>query len=66
MMEGDRSILWLGIEQDELRQVFRDEGLVGNVDDFCAPPKGPVEEADAMDTLPCKRGTYGLLHLALW
>ena len=34
MMDGDRSILSLGIEQEELQQVFRDEGLVGNVDEF--------------------------------
>ena len=66
MMDGDRSILSLGIEQDELRQVFRDEGLVGNVDEFCTPPKGPMEEADGMDTLPCSAGHTSLLHLALW
>jgi radical SAM protein with 4Fe4S-binding SPASM domain len=56
MMDGDRSILSLGIEQEELQQVFRDEGLVGNVDEFCAPPAGPMAEADAMDTLPCSAG----------
>jgi radical SAM protein with 4Fe4S-binding SPASM domain len=56
MMDGDRSILSLGIEQEELQQVFRDEGLVGNVDEFCAPPAGPLAEADAMDTLPCSAG----------
>ena len=56
MMDGDRSILSLGIDQDELRQVFRDQGLVGNVDEFCAPPAGPLAEADAMDTIPCSAG----------
>ena len=56
MMDGDRSILSLGIEQEELQQVFRDEGLVGNVDEFCAPPTGPLAEADAMEMLPCSAG----------
>ena len=56
MMDGDRSILSLGIEQEELQQVFRDEGLVGNVDEFCAPPPGPMAEADAMEMLPCSAG----------
>jgi radical SAM protein with 4Fe4S-binding SPASM domain len=56
MMDGDRSILSLGIEQEELQQVFRDEGLVGNVDEFCAPPAGPMAEADALEMLPCTAG----------
>jgi MoaA/NifB/PqqE/SkfB family radical SAM enzyme len=37
-MDGDRSILPLGIEGKDLRQVFRNPDLVGNVDEFCAPP----------------------------
>ena len=35
MMDGDRSVLSLGIKQDALRQVFRDQALVGDVDEFC-------------------------------
>jgi radical SAM protein with 4Fe4S-binding SPASM domain len=30
--------------------------LAGNVEEFCAPPAGPLDEADAMDTLPCSAG----------
>ena len=56
MMDGDRSILSLGINPDELRQVFRDEGLVGNVDEFCAAPTGPLSEEDAVETIPCSAG----------
>ncbi len=54
MMDGDRSILNLNVDQEALRQVFRDGGLVGNVEEFCAaPPK--VGEED-LDSLPCSAG----------
>ena len=36
MMDGDRSVLSLGVDQNALRQVFRDASLVGDVDEFCA------------------------------
>ncbi len=51
MMDGDRSILSLGIRQDTLKTVFRDEGLVGDVDEFCtiAAP----EDENALAALPC-------------
>jgi len=51
MMDGDRSILGLGISQMDLRQVFRTPELIGDVDEFCAPPP-PVDDA-ARDGLPC-------------
>jgi len=55
MMDGDRSILSLNVEEDKLRQVFRDESLIGgSIEEFCAPPQGPAE--DAMDMLPCSAG----------
>lgn len=54
MMDGDRSILNLNVEEDALTKVFRDESLIGNVEEFCAPPVG-VDE-DAMDSLPCSAG----------
>ena len=53
-MDGDRSILSLNINQASLREVFRDKDLVGNVDEFCAPPK-QVDEDD-LDVLPCSAG----------
>ena len=53
-MDGDRSILSLNINQASLRQVFRDEALVGNVEEFCAPPKQADE--DDLDVLPCSAG----------
>jgi len=51
MMDGDRSVLSLGIRQDTLKAVFRDEGLVGDVDEFCtiAAP----EDENALAALPC-------------
>jgi AdoMet-dependent heme synthase len=54
MMDGDRSILSLNVDEAALREVFRDEALVGNVEEFCAPPQGPDE--DALDMLPCSAG----------
>jgi AdoMet-dependent heme synthase len=53
-MDGDRSILSLNINQDSLRKVFRDEALVGDVQEFCAPPKQADE--DDLDGLPCSAG----------
>jgi AdoMet-dependent heme synthase len=50
-MDGERSIVALGIGGDDLRQVFRNQDLVGDVDEFCAPPS-PVDD-DALDALPC-------------
>jgi radical SAM protein with 4Fe4S-binding SPASM domain len=54
MMDGDRSILKLNVDESALREVFRNEALVGNVEEFCAPPKGPNE--DDLDMLPCSAG----------
>jgi len=56
MMDGDRSILDLNIDADALEDVYRDATLVGNVEEFCAPPSGPLAAADALDTLPCSAG----------
>jgi radical SAM protein with 4Fe4S-binding SPASM domain len=54
MMDGDRGILNLNVDEAALREVFRNEGLVGNVEEFCAHPKGP-NESD-LDMLPCSAG----------
>ena len=54
MMDGDRSILNLNVDQAALQGVFRDGALVGNVEEFCAPPTS-VDE-DALDMLPCSAG----------
>jgi AdoMet-dependent heme synthase len=54
MMDGDRGILSLNVDEAALREVFRNEALVGNVEEFCAPPQGPDE--DALDMLPCSAG----------
>jgi radical SAM protein with 4Fe4S-binding SPASM domain len=54
MMDGDRSILTLNVEQAVLQEVFRNEDLVENVEEFCAPPRGVDEEA--LDMLPCSAG----------
>jgi radical SAM protein with 4Fe4S-binding SPASM domain len=55
MMDGDRSILNLNVDEAALREVFRNESLVGgNIEEFCAPPLGPGE--DELDMLPCSAG----------
>ena len=54
MMDGDRSILSLNVDQAALREVFRNGDLVGNVEEFCAPPS--AVDADDLDSLPCSAG----------
>jgi radical SAM protein with 4Fe4S-binding SPASM domain len=53
-MDGDRSILPLGIGDDDLQQAFHNGDLVGNVEEFCAPP--PAVNDDVLDGLPCSAG----------
>ena len=55
MMDGDRGILDLNVDEAALREVFRNESLAGgNIEEFCAPPLGPGE--DDLDMLPCSAG----------
>jgi hypothetical protein len=54
MMDGDRSVLSLGLKQEALRQVFRDKELVGDVDEFCAVA-APADENE-LSALPCSAG----------
>jgi radical SAM protein with 4Fe4S-binding SPASM domain len=54
MMDGDRSVLNLGIKHETLQQVFRDQALVGDVDEFCAIPV-PGDE-NSLSALPCSAG----------
>ncbi|HET9399436.1 MAG TPA: radical SAM protein [Candidatus Acidoferrales bacterium] len=54
MMDGNRSVLDLGIDDSELREVFRDESLVRNAGESCAPPS-TVTEGD-LDSYPCSAG----------
>jgi radical SAM protein with 4Fe4S-binding SPASM domain len=53
-MDGDTSILTLRIPGSELKHVFGNKELVGNVEEFCAPPPAPGE--DVMDGFPCSAG----------
>jgi radical SAM protein with 4Fe4S-binding SPASM domain len=53
-MDGDTSVLALRIPGAELTQIFRSHELVGNVEEFCAPPPPPGE--DIMDGFPCSAG----------
>ena len=54
MMDGNRSTLNLAVGENALRQVFRDETLVGDVDEFCAIPPKPGESE--LESLPCSAG----------
>ncbi len=53
-MDGDTSILRLRIPGSDLAEVFRNEALVGDVEEYCAPP-APAEE-DAMEGYSCSAG----------
>jgi len=44
MMDGDTSVLSLRIPGEELTEVFHNPALVGNQEEFCAPPKPPSEQ----------------------
>ena len=54
-MDGDRSLLALGVSADQLRDVFHDPDLVGPVDAACAVPSAEDAE-DVSDALPCSAG----------
>jgi radical SAM protein with 4Fe4S-binding SPASM domain len=54
MMDGDRSILSLGVDGEALREVFRDASVVGDVGEFCAITSG-AEESD-LEARPCSAG----------
>lgn len=56
MMNGDRSVTALNIDAASLQRVFRDPDLVGDVEEFCAPPQGAMDPDDAFATLPCSAG----------
>lgn len=53
-IDGNTAVLALRAPAAELRRVFRNEELVGNVAEFCAPPSAPDE--DVMDGYPCSAG----------
>jgi radical SAM protein with 4Fe4S-binding SPASM domain len=53
-MDGDRSVLGLSASETALHQVFRDQALVGSVEEFCAPPS--KADADDLAALPCSAG----------
>jgi len=54
MMDGDRSVLRLGLGVPQLQDVFRSSDLVGDVGEFCAPPPGVSD--DMLRELPCSAG----------
>jgi radical SAM protein with 4Fe4S-binding SPASM domain len=53
-MDGDTTILNLRIPGSELGAVFHNKNLVGDVEQFCAPPPPPDE--DVMEGYPCSAG----------
>ena len=54
MMDGDRNVLRLGLGVPQLQDVFHNSDLVGNVDEFCAPPSAVND--DVLRDLPCSAG----------
>ncbi len=53
-IDGDTSILKLRAQEDEVKKVFHTPELVGDVEEFCAPPSAPGE--DIMEGYPCSAG----------
>jgi len=56
MMDGDRAVLALNVDGDTLARIYRDDAMVGNAGEYCAPPSGPMDEQDALHSLPCSAG----------
>jgi radical SAM protein with 4Fe4S-binding SPASM domain len=56
-IDGDTSVISLRAPGSELHQVFRNSELVGNVEEFCAPP--PPAGEDVMEGYPCSAGHTG-------
>src|SRR4029077_10518244 len=54
MMDGNRSTLNLYVDNAELKKVFRDASLVGDVYEFCTVSTG--QEQDNLQALPCSAG----------
>jgi AdoMet-dependent heme synthase len=54
MMDGSRSVLQLGLKQEALRQVFRDEGMLAEVQEACAIASSADE--NVLSALPCSAG----------
>jgi radical SAM protein with 4Fe4S-binding SPASM domain len=54
MMDGNRSVLRLGLGIPQLHDVFHDGDLVGDVDALCSPPK--VGSGEVLDGIPCSAG----------
>lgn len=56
-MDGDRSLLQLGIRDTQLSHLFHDTELVENADEFCAVPEAVADSA--LDNIACSAGhTY--------
>jgi len=56
-MDGDRSILSLRAPASDIKQAFLDPALVGDVEEFCAPP--PPADENIMEGYPCSAGHTG-------
>jgi radical SAM protein with 4Fe4S-binding SPASM domain len=54
MMDGNRSVLNLGIGHESLVEVFRDSSLLAGSEELCSPPSQPDE--DVLDSTPCSAG----------
>jgi len=54
MMDGNRDVLRMGLGIPQLQDVFRNSDLVGDVDEFCAPP--PAVNDETLKELPCSAG----------
>jgi AdoMet-dependent heme synthase len=54
MMDGSTSILKLRVPRSTLESVFRNPNLVGDVEQFCAPP--PLVDDSIREGYPCSAG----------
>jgi radical SAM protein with 4Fe4S-binding SPASM domain len=60
-LDGDGSVVGLGIGGKDLQQLFRNGEVVGNVEEFCAPPR-PLDD-DTLNGLPCS-ASHTFCHIS--
>ena len=57
MLDGDRSVLDLNMDEQRLAGIMRDATLLGNqASEILVPPSGPTPLEEAYKTLPCSAG----------
>ena len=66
MMDGDRGVLELNVDAKALREVFPDEGLVGDADGILRAADWAAGACGCDGDAALQRGAHGVLRVAVW